>query len=836
MRKILFIFLIAPIIVCAAPVSKERAYAIGENFFNKSIEAHRVAGKQAHFIVQQPDMKKVCQHNGNTYAPYYIFNNEDGGFVIVAGDDCATPILGYSTEGSIDPNNLPIQLEELLNAYAEEIQLAVKDNDKATNGIEELWNNYYRAPQSLNATAVVNALITTTWNQYPRYNDKCPVDASLANCGGHPTTGCVATAMGQIMKYWEYPQKGYGNKSYRSDHYGTLSANFAITEYDWANMPLKLSSSSTSTQIDAVATLLYHCGVAVEMKYNSDGSGSSGANTIDWGCGRASAETALKTYFGYSSTLKGKQSSSMSASEWKSLLKSELDNSRPMLYRGVSSQGGHCFICDGYDTNDYFHFNWGWGGQSNGFYSLTAGTSRSHNFSQDQCAVIGIKPKDGSGPARTYDLYMNASIEATNATSSSSETNPFTFGKNISFRAKIKNKGTGVFNGYLKVAIYDANGEFIAWSKESPRFSLGAGDNTDWQAFTFDGGMPFIPGKYRAYVHFQDDNEDIGIGLVKTNDGILFDDKNNILFNIVSPGDLKPMSAFKYDEIFGNFITGSKVRIDVDIRNTAVFTAFYGKIRLCLFDAKGNLAEVIEELDYSNGFPSSTTYNLSFTNIIESEPGSYYLTLTYQKSGETIWNYMGCISSYPNPILVNVTAPQVYADDYESNNTHSTAKLLNWEIDEEIDDFSTLRVSLHQDSDIDFYKLAFPEPNQYKIAVSIYDKYHPGSQWYVNADTQFAYAIEGNSYSANYQGNQMITFNGPATVYIRVKQYGLSGLGFYGLSGDIEETILDAIDDVDVDQPVSKILRDGQILILRGDKTYTITGTEINKLNNELEH
>jgi len=935
MKRLLLILLLLPAIAFAAPISKERASAIGENFFSKSIEAHRVAGKQAHFVAQQqPNMRKVRQSTGNSYAPYYIFNNEDGGFVIVAGDDCATPILGYSTEGSIDPNNLPIQLEELLNAYAEEIQLAVENNDQPTDSIQALWDAYYRAPQSQNATAAVSALIVTSWNQYPRYNNKCPVDASLSNLGGHPTTGCVATAMAQIMKYWEYPKKGYGSKSYRSEHYGTLSADFGSTAYDWDNMPLKLSSSTSSTQNNAVATLMYHCGVAVSMNYNSDGYGSSEANTLDWGGGRASAETALKTYFGYASTLEGKQSSSMSASAWKSLLKTELDNHRPMLYRGVSSQGGHCFICDGYDNNDKFHFNWGWGGNSNGFFSITAGTSGCHEFSQDQCAVIGIEPKDGSSPAKNYDLYMNTDLTATNTSSStSSEPNAYYFGNTMSFTAKVENNGTGTFDGYLKVGAFTDGGEFIAWSNESYHFSLEAGKNTVQKTYTFTGGVPFLPGKYRAYMYYQDDNETES-KKVKTDEGIILTEYNNIAFTVKAIGDLQVASGYTiYDVPFdGSYVAGGRARINVDIKNTSS-SKFYGKIRLGLYNMDGTLAELIEDLDYStSGIPANSTSNFQFYNHIFVEPGTYHLILKAQKKNQSSWYYLGCTTTYPNPTNFIVQAPAVYPDVFEPNNTQPVAANLLWDLDPEVPDFEATYVTLHDDADIDYYKLVFPKGNKYKVNVSIGDKYIPGYSAYLNADIKYAYSIGGNSYSEYYKENKKITLDGPNILYIRVKHYGLSGSGFYDMWGDIEETAnpniqdvtcteasqiaaglshntptsqtynvvgyvtetdgvvssgqqifwmadtenggkvfqsywcnvpeqikvgdyvsvkgnilrynsnykikhgdvlllerksTEGIDDIEVDQPATKILRDGQILILRGDKTYTITGAEV---------
>lgn len=791
MKKVLFILLLLPVFAMAAPVSQERARLIGEGFFTKSIQTNRYLNKGAHFTLQQHSyINKVRQNNGNYHSPYYIFNNEDGGFVIVAGDDCATPILGYSTEGSIDLDNLPIQLEELLNAYAEEIQQAVENGLQATDSIQYLWDSYFRAPQSQNATAVVNALISTSWDQYPRYNNRCPSDPSLSSLGGHPTTGCVATAMAQVMKYWEYPENGTGYKSYNSDHYGTLSANFGITAYDWANMPLKLSSSTSTAQNNAVATLMYHCGVAVSMNYNCDGQGGSGAYVVDYGGGRASAEKALKTYFGYASTVAGKiWGQSTSSSAWISMLKTELDNQRPMLYAGYNSNGGgHAFICDGYDSNNKFHFNWGWGGQANGFFTLTALTPGNDNFSEGQQAVIGIKPANGAGPAKSYDLYMNTDLEAQNTVSGSSlsEPNLYYYGNTMSFAAKVENNGTGIFNGSFRVAAFTDEGEFVAWSNESYHFSLEPGHNTVKKTYTFNGGLPFITGKYRAYMRYKDDDE-TGWGYVKTDAGTIMTEYNNVAFTVkIASGDLVPVSEFIPDDVFGSFISGSKLKISVKVKNTALLTTFYGKIRLNFYNLDGSLAQTIDEYNFSNGFPALTTKTLEFMNIVDVDPGTYYLALVYQNSGETSWQWMRSNQTYPNPVRVIIKARDLQPDEYEVNNTQSSATKLNWYHDVEMVDFDTWMASLHEDSDIDYYKLSFPNSDMYKVSVALSDKFTQSNKLY-NADAEFAYSIGGNTYSDYYKNEKVITFNGPTTLYIRVRPFGMNGLGYYQIAGDVAE-------------------------------------------------
>ncbi len=827
MRRFILIFFVLPTALCAAPVSPNVAQQVAQKFLDSAENSNtmtRAMRKQ----------RNLVRHNiiGDDSPHYYIFNSSSNdGFVIVSGDDCATPILGYSTEGCIDLSNIPVQLEDLLQVYSDEIQYAIDNNILANDSVKALWTAYLKAPMTQKAAASVNALISTRWDQSPYYNNKCPFDASLSQHGGHPTTGCVATAMAQIMKYWEYPTQGIGNKSYPSQRYGTLSANFANTTYDWSNMPIQLSSSTSSTQNNAVATLMYHCGVGVSMDYNSDGDGSSGAQIIDLGFGRSSAEMALRTYFGYASTVVGKRwTANISSNTWKNMLKNELDNQRPILYAGFStSGGGHAFVCDGYDSNDMFHFNWGWGGTANGFFSLTALTPGNHNYTYNQQAVIGIKPSNGSGPAKNYDLYMNTDLSAinTSSTSSSLDVNPYYFGNTISFAAKIENNGTGIFNGVFRVATFTNEGEFIAWSKELYHISLGAGRVTERNVYTFDGGAPFVPGKYRAYMYYKDDNES-DWKPVKTDEGIILTEYNNVAFTIKSSStDLKPTSSFNIER--GDFTTGSRIRIEVDIKNTALFTIFYGKVRLCLYSTDCSLAQVIDELDYSTGFSPNTTQRLSFYNVVDVEPGSYYLALTYKESNQTTWHYMGCIDSYSNPVRVIVHAPALIVDDYEDNNKQTTATLLSWSIDQEIADFGTLQVSLHDNSDVDYYKLLFPNNCRYRVTVNLYDKYNNNGGWYENADAQFAYSLGGTSFSNNNKNSQTITFNGPTTLYLRVTQYGLNGLGFYELSGDIEESIDDAINDVEMEEhnKTTKILRNNQIYIKRGSVLYTLTGVII---------
>lgn len=312
------------------------------------------------------------------FSNLYIFNAEEG-FVIMSADDCVKPILGYSLTGKFVTEDMPENLVWWLQGYNSQIQDAVDSHMNPQTKTSELWKSYVSGDSKVGITnAVVDALVTTTWGQRPYYNELCP---SLNN--EHALTGCVATAMAQIIYYWNQTNPttiGIGSHSYTHITYGVQSVNFAETVYDWTNMTQSYGSSSTQTQIQAVATLMYHCGVAVNMDY---GISSSGAFSSD-------IPNALINYFYFSTTAQNILRGS-SDTEWISTLKQELDNGRPLEYSG-SGSGGHSFICDGYDNADYFHFNWGWTGFNNAFYSIDDLTPGNHNYNVDQKATIGIKP------------------------------------------------------------------------------------------------------------------------------------------------------------------------------------------------------------------------------------------------------------------------------------------------------------------------------------------------------------------------------------------------------------------------------------------------------------
>ena len=345
MKRLLF-SLISVLLVCAAyaaPVSLQRATEVANAFLTTTSSGPNRVPARARLATVAADK-----------TPYYIFENEAGGFVIVAGDDVAYPILGYSNTAQWDCTNLPNNVQAWLNQYATDIQMAVDSGLVQSQEVKQAWES---AKSTSSAAIIVSPLILTRWNQSPYYNDLCPMDN---NRNERTVVGCVATAMAQVLKYWDYPESGNGSYSYIHS-LGQQFADFANTTYDWANMPLEVTASSTDVQKATVAQLMYHCGVSVEMDYGVSATGGSGAFTISSKSNSTHcAEYALREYWGYKPTLQGLQKSKYSDKDWKTMLKNDLNAGRPIIYSGYGD-GGHCFVCDGYDEDEYFHFNWGWG-------------------------------------------------------------------------------------------------------------------------------------------------------------------------------------------------------------------------------------------------------------------------------------------------------------------------------------------------------------------------------------------------------------------------------------------------------------------------------------------
>ncbi len=389
---ILALLLMVAMPMMAERVSPETARKVATTFLNNN------GAKSA----QLTDLSKAAG-----FANLYIFNAEQS-FVVMAADDCVRPILGYSLTGEFVAENMPSNVRGWLQGYNDEIQYAIDNQIRATNETTRMWKELVEGnAKAGKATVVVAPLIQTKWNQGTYYNDLCPAVSDGPN--GHAHTGCVATAMAQIMKYWSYPSIGVGSHSY-SWNGQTLSADFGATTYDWANMKNYYEyyyvngtdqyaigvSSPSAEEITAVATLMYHCGVSVEMEYGGQSTGGSGAST-------SFVAKALKTFFNYSPNIEFLMKNQYDDDIWITMVKNELNHNRPLEYSGQDPDpygGGHAFVCDGYNSDNYFHFNWGWSGHYDGYFSLDNLNTGANNesgsgngvYTDMQGAVFGIQP------------------------------------------------------------------------------------------------------------------------------------------------------------------------------------------------------------------------------------------------------------------------------------------------------------------------------------------------------------------------------------------------------------------------------------------------------------
>lgn len=374
--------------VWASPVTPQRAALVAHHFWD------------ANNFDKWDGMTDISQTIG--IGELYVFANPQGGFVIVSADDCVLPILGYSATAPMEAP-LPENTYNWLQEYAWQIGQRKAHGVEATPQVRNTWIALERGTSIEPINTPVTPLLTTTWSQGTYYNNLCPTNAS----GQHAATGCVATAMAQVMKYWNFPSSGRGNNSYTHPTFGVQSANFGTTTYDWTHMPNALYSTSTAQEVQAVATLMYHAGVSITTNYGMSSQGSSAEviaiNGVNYPC----VENALRQYFDYSPEIFGARLSGIDESIWKQLLRNDLDSARPVVYTGFDFSGGHCFVCDGYNSQDMFHFNWGWGGMSDGYFAIGnlnpgvggIGTNSSSSFCLDNMAVFGIRPAVRTNPS-----------------------------------------------------------------------------------------------------------------------------------------------------------------------------------------------------------------------------------------------------------------------------------------------------------------------------------------------------------------------------------------------------------------------------------------------------
>ena len=380
----------------AGNVTATQARVVANNFIKQQVTGHFNATAMSDLKLAHAEASSAVKGT-NTY---YVFNIKGGGWVIVSGEDRTPQVLGYSDKGQMDFNNLPYNLKGVLDGYKREVEFLQTYTE---DDLVPMQNSF----QSLKG---VDPLIQTTWGQEDPYDWQCPIKN-----GEYCVVGCVATAMAQVMYYWKYPESSNAISSYYSYGYGNVNALPATTfdynkmllsycHWDWDNSVL-VQDTYTDAQAQEVAKLGRYCGQAVEMQYDPDGSGAYTWDQLDG-----------MINFGYRSTAQdvskdgswwGWGDDGYTTAEWEALIKVELDAGRPILYSANDpSEGGHAFICDGYNSQGYFHFNLGWYGTCDGWY-LSTSLQMVHrsgdelNFSSSHEMLIGVEPPEGWVPPVT---------------------------------------------------------------------------------------------------------------------------------------------------------------------------------------------------------------------------------------------------------------------------------------------------------------------------------------------------------------------------------------------------------------------------------------------------
>lgn len=453
--------------------------------------------------------KRVKSVSGEVPA-YYVFPNGEGkGFTVVSGDDRLPEVVGYSDKGTYDEENLPSNYVGFMKAYEEMVGQLDNGDSRASASIAEakaLRSSGYQQP------TVAPLLGSIQWNQMIPYNKMCP----MYNSTDRSVTGCVATAMAQVMMYYQYPESLQADiPAYvsRTNHLSIPQINKGES-YDWNNMLPQYASyeplNYTDAQAAAVAKLLYHCGAACEMDYGS----SSGANVTP---------AILSTYFGYDSDLMQDLNRDVfTLAEWSQIMDKELSARRPILYSGRSSGGGHEFVCDGTDGNGLYHINWGWGGYQDGYFDVTilnpdkggAGSGSAPDGYNQYCSmIVGIAPDNGKVDEPLVDVapvvMLGSGRSSLGFTKSTRSKVTETF--RVTTNNLLSNQSAKDFTGYFAYGIQQADGIYKPLSKSSS-ISIkhpeadGLTHNQNIKLFMFDYAFPV--GKTTLYgLYSTDGNE-----------------------------------------------------------------------------------------------------------------------------------------------------------------------------------------------------------------------------------------------------------------------------------------------------------------------------------------
>lgn len=560
---------------------------------------------------------------------FYVFSTASR-TIIASADDVAVPLLGYIDSGNFDPARMPPQMKSFLESYSAEIA--------ATTASGRI--HITKAAASRAERQAIEPLCLTGWNQDAPYNDLCPVKN-----GDRTYTGCVATAMAQVMKYFSYPTKGSGSVSY-SWNRQTLSLDLSATEFDWGSMLDRYDASSSAASKTAVATLMKACGYAVGMSYGTADDGGSGAPSI-------AIVPGLVNYLNYDKATDLVYRDMFTLDDWNRKIYDNIRNIGPVVYCGSSSTGGHAFVIDGYSSDDFFHVNWGWGNAYDGYFKLSAlnpdgqgigGYEGGYNY--NQTAVVGMrKPVAGSQkPAPTMGIFGSLKAIAQ--------------GRTLYF---VSEDG-----GIINTSAWPGNFIFgILLTDSSGSTSTLASDDLG----TLDAGQGYTQLNVEVPENIRDGIYTVSLAYkvngasdwapIKGNGGIVWQTEIEVSDNGLIVLDAADGSITATDMTAGKFVNGLENTITVTFKNTGT-TALNRKVLALICTIDGQSANVRQQFASAEiGLEGRESGEFKFTGTVDSEltPGKYYLVFASQDYRETYSQFYDITVYDPNDPELNKKDP-----------------------------------------------------------------------------------------------------------------------------------------------------------------------------------
>ena len=505
MRKQLLVLALAiiPMLGFSQHRSESEAITIAQEFWgNSATRAKLKAVSQNSIVKAKARAKAKAAASIGSKQSFYVINDEgQNRFVIVSSDDRLYKILGYSDNGTFDSETAPVGLIDMLNNYDEQYTSVYSDLDKATKGVRKSYS-----------FSSVQPLIQTKWDQSDPYNLDCPKDIKSTS-GKNCVTGCVATAMAQVMNFWKYPNSGTGSNSYTSSTQRiNQSMDFSSVHFDWNNMLNEYSSDATETQKSAVATLMHAAGVSVSMDYAD----VSGAYAIDMAY-------ALSHFWKYNPNVSYKKKQYYSDNAWNELILSELSEGHPILYAGQGNSGGHQFVLDGCNEDGMYHFNFGWAGSGDGFYTLEVLAPVYDilgyqfplgDYTSKQEMVCYVVPQEYG--QKSGEFYASSSLGLSSVKVGNSKY-VISLIYNYDANSSINISGNTSFKGEIGVGLFDKDFHFVKSLCKNSVSINGGSSKSIWENITFDSST-FAEGS-QYYIAFYAHSDNIGYSIVRTEKG-----------------------------------------------------------------------------------------------------------------------------------------------------------------------------------------------------------------------------------------------------------------------------------------------------------------------------